>query len=234
MHEPEIDASDPIAPHSLSPRELKTLLAAEREGRPLLVLRDGESELRLHTLEQEGGQVTIGRRSAAAVSLPWDREVSGLHAELECSAGEWLIVDDGLSMNGTFVNGERVAGRQRLRDGDRVRVGRTTIAFVDVTSPATQPTAAASSESPGPHVNEAQRRVLVALCRPYVDGDRFAVPPSNQQIAEEVFLSVETVKMHLRALFAGFGLGELPRNEKRARLAAEALRLGLVSRRDLV
>jgi hypothetical protein len=43
--------------------------------------------------------------------------------------------------------------------------------------------------------------VLVALCRPYRDGDRFATPATNQQIGAEVFLGVDAVKTHLRVLF---------------------------------
>jgi hypothetical protein len=41
------------------------------------------------------------------------------------------------------------------------------------------------------------------------------------------------VKRHLRVLFQCFGLGELPQNHKRASLAEIALRLGIVSERDL-
>ena len=55
--------------------------------------------------------------------------MSRLHAELEQRAGEWTISDDGLSQNGTWVNGLRLAGRRRLNDGDLVRVGRTMFAF---------------------------------------------------------------------------------------------------------
>ena len=39
------------------------------------------------------------------------------------------MVDDGLSRNGTFVNGERVTRRRRLLDGDELRIGSTTIRF---------------------------------------------------------------------------------------------------------
>ena len=55
------------------------------------------------------------------------------------------------------------------------------------------------------HLSETQRRVLVALCRPFRDGSAFATPATNQEIAAEVFLGVDAVKTHLRALFAKFG-----------------------------
>jgi DNA-binding NarL/FixJ family response regulator len=74
--------------------------------------------------------------------------------------------------------------------------------------------------------------VLVALCRPYRHGG-FATPATNQDIAREVFLSVDAVKMHLRTLFARFELGSLPQNQKRATLAERALQRGVISFRDL-
>jgi len=57
-------------------------------------------------------------------------------------------------------------------------------------------------------ISEAQRRVLAALCRPYAR-TAFAVPASNQQIADELMLGVETVKTHLRARFEAFQVAEL-------------------------
>jgi pSer/pThr/pTyr-binding forkhead associated (FHA) protein len=45
------------------------------------------------------------------VVIEGDLLVSRLHAKLERIGGAWTIVDDGLSRNGTFVNGQRVIGR---------------------------------------------------------------------------------------------------------------------------
>ena len=102
------EGNDPLAQHSLSPRELKEVLAAERAGEPFLAFRDGDGRLVLLVLGREGSTGTIGRRTEVDLSIPWDSEVSGLHARLQCLGGEWTIVDDGLSTNGTFVNGQRV------------------------------------------------------------------------------------------------------------------------------
>jgi predicted ArsR family transcriptional regulator len=77
-------------------------------------------------------------------------------------------------------------------------------------------------------LTDAQRSVLVALCRPYQDARPYASPASNQQIAGELFLSLDAVKTHLRVLFHKFGIENLPQNQKRARLAEMALELGLV------
>jgi FHA domain/Bacterial regulatory proteins, luxR family len=225
--------SDPVAPHALSPRELKEVLAAERAGEPFLAFRDEQGRLGLFVLGREPRTSTVGRRSEMDLSIPWDGQVSGLHAELLCLGGEWTIADDGLSTNGTYVDGQRISGRQRLRDGDRIRVGGTILAYN-----AAQPSPAGATVTAGevaalPRLTDTQRKVLIALCRPYRDGASFATPASNQQIAGELFLSVDAVKMHLRNLFAKFDLGELPQNQKRARLAECALQLGLISQRDL-
>ncbi len=228
-----MDGADPLAPHSLSASELKALLAAEREGLPLLVYRDGDGELALRKLDPGGG-LMLGRGADLDLPLAWDPEVSGVHAEMQRAGGEWAILDDGLSRNGTFVNGRRVSGRQRLRDDDRIRLGQTVIVFKGgAGATAVEETVAAGGAAIPQELTDSQRRVLVALCRPFKDGASFTRPATNQEIAAEVFLSVEAVKMHLRALFAKFELAELPQNEKRVRLAECALQFGVIGQRDL-
>lgn len=144
-----------------------------------------------------------------------------------------MIVDDGLSTNGTFLNGQRVNGRQRLKDGDRIRIGRTVLAYNAASSASLQETVLPGAQPTRRQLTDTQRQVLIALCRPYRDGGSFASPATNQQIAAEVFLSVDAVKMHLRTLFTKFELGELPQNQKRASLAECALQFGVISQRDL-
>jgi DNA-binding NarL/FixJ family response regulator len=96
-----------------------------------------------------------------------------------------------------------------------------------------QTTIASAHPASLPKLTDTQRRVLIALCRPYQDAGSFATPASNREIAGELFLTVDAVKMHLRSLFARLELTGLPQNQKRARLAECALRLGLVTQRDL-
>jgi len=68
----------------------------------------------------------IGRSSEA---LPIsDTTVSRRHAELTPDEGEWYLRDLD-SANGTFINGRRIAGRQRLQPGDQVRCGSTLFVF---------------------------------------------------------------------------------------------------------
>jgi pSer/pThr/pTyr-binding forkhead associated (FHA) protein len=154
-----------------------------------------------------------------------------VHATLEHVGDEWTFVDDGRSHNGSFVDGDRVHGRRRLRDGDTIALGRTMLVFRSPSGRESLQTAT-SQHIAAPVVSDAQRRVLVALCRPYADNS-FAVPASNRQIAEELVLGVETIKTHMRALFDAFSLGDLPQHQKRAALAQKALHSGLIGPQDL-
>jgi pSer/pThr/pTyr-binding forkhead associated (FHA) protein len=216
-----------------SVNELKERIDAERSGQPFLLYRDESNQQRLLPLEPDQTQVSVGRRDSSDVVLDWDEQVSRLHAQFERVEQDWTVVDDGLSRNGTFVNGERLTGRRRLSDGDAIRFGETTVTFRSPAVDDSQGTAVASQVPTSVDLSTTQRRVLVGLCRPYRAGTAFASPATNQQIAEELFLSVDAVKTHLRVLFAKFGVEQLPQNQKRIRLAERAFYSGAISERDL-
>ncbi len=211
--------------------DLKERLEAERTGKSHLIYRDQDERQRILFLDDAGTRLSVGRSDESELALPWDSEVSLLHAELEHVGAAWLVVDDGLSSNGTFVNGERVVGRRRLRSGDAVRVGRTTLDFKAAEQVRAQLTSLPTT--PQPTITEAQRRVLVALCRPFRDGGPHATPATNKQIADELVLSVVAVKTHLRTLFEKFEVGDLPQNKKRAAVVERAFRSGTISLKDL-
>jgi pSer/pThr/pTyr-binding forkhead associated (FHA) protein len=226
-----VSEQSPLTAHSATPAELQERLSAERAGAPFLVLRDGDGRQRLRQLE--GERLSVGRGDGNDVPLPWDTEVSRLHAELECIAGEWTIVDDGLSRNGTFVNGIRISGRARLRDGDTIRIGRTALGYRRPDDEETREHTVVAGEPVAlADLPPTQRQVLVALARPYKHGE-FATPATNQDIAGELHLSVDAVKAHLRSLFQRFGIESLPQNQKRSRLVAEAFQRGMLTQRDL-
>ena len=213
--------------------ELKAQIEAERQGLPFLVYRDGEEQQRIFPLSGELDRVTVGRGSSTDICIDWDTEVSRLHAELGRIGGDWTVSDDGLSRNGTHVNGERLVGKRRLRDHDTVRFGRTVVTFRQPLRADASETKAASSLFDRASLSDAQHRVLVALCRPFKDKAGYVMPATNQQIAAELFLSVDAVKTHLRTLFAKFGIEDLPQNQKRVRLVEMAFKTGIVSARDL-
>jgi len=223
----------PLHAHVATPGELRERLAAERRGEPFLVYRDVDDRQHLVTLDPATPVLTIGRRATNQIALTWDDQVSRVHATIERVGDDWAIADDGLSRNGTWVNGERVTQRRRLHDGDVVVVGGTAIAMVCPSDASlSSPTVTALGGAAAPTLTPAQRRVLVALCRPFKDAP-YATPATNQQIAEELSVSVDAVKSTLRALFEAFAIDDLPQNQKRATLAMRALRTGAVTQRDL-
>ena len=221
----------PGALHRVSPVELKARIEAERRGRPFLVFVDAEGAQRLLELPTERDRLTLGRDDACDVAVPWDREASRVHALLERLHDEWSVVDDGGSRNGSFVNGERLRGRRRLRDGDLLRVGRTLIAYRAPAGGESVQTLPAD-EKAAPQLTPAQHRVLVEVCRPFA-ASSYAAPASTREIAAALFVSGDTVKTHLRALFEAFGVEATAQGQRRAELARRALELGAVTRAEL-
>jgi hypothetical protein len=219
--------------HGVSVSDLKARIEAERTGHPFLLYLDGEGKQQLFALGSGMTQASVGRRESSDLAFGWDDQVSRIHAQFERVEQDWTVIDDGLSRNGTFVNGERLSGRRRLTDGDSVRFGSTTVTFRSPEVDQQSGTAVASQSPTAVDLSTTQRRVLVGLCRPYKDGGSFASPATNQQIADELFLSVDAVKTHLRVLFAKFGIEQLPQNQKRIRLVERAFYSGAISERDL-
>jgi pSer/pThr/pTyr-binding forkhead associated (FHA) protein len=228
--------TDPTPLHQATPVELKARLAAEREGQPFLLYTDDAGRQQIVVLDAERqGRVIVGRGSEVEVNLEWDTDVSRLHAEIEHLGGRWTVADDGLSRNGTYLNGERLRGRRRLAERDRLRFGATNVAFRAPVAarPTTTQGTSIGVDAPPPAITAAQKRVLLALARPVLAEGSYATPATNRQIAEELFLSIDAVKTHLRALTVRFGIADLPQNRKRARLVELALQNGAISERDL-
>jgi len=215
-----------------TPAELKEQIEAERRGLPLLVHRDADDAQRIVALEDDRGELWIGRSPSADISLPGDEQVSKLHARIEHVGSEATLVDDGLSRNGSFVNEERISGRRMLNDGDVIRVGRTRIRF-RAPGGRGDSTVVAADLATGAGVSPAQRRVLVALCRPFKGNRAFATPATNAEIAAELHLGIDAVKTHLRALFEKFDLADAPQSRKRVDLVQRAMQTGVIGERDL-
>lgn len=209
---------------AVTPRELAQRLAAERRGEAFLLYLDGEGRQRI--FELAGARAAIGRRPSSDVALTWDGEVSRLHAMLEHVGDEWTVADEGLSRNGSYLNGRRLHGRRRLADGDAITIGHTLLIF-RAAVPAGVRTTAVTKEGSPPQLSDAQLRVLTAMCDQSAGGG-IPIVRSNREIADMLFLSVETVKSHLRAMFEEFGIGDLPQNRKRAELARRAIAMGVV------
>ena len=118
----------PSDEQALTPAEADEEREARRRGDPYLAFRDARGHRRLVFLVA-GTRMTIGRSLYSDLTLNWDPEVSTVHAELENLADDWFLVDDGMSRNGSFVNGQRLQGRRRLLTGDKLRFGSTRVEF---------------------------------------------------------------------------------------------------------
>jgi CRP-like cAMP-binding protein len=87
----------------------------------------------------EEGDTTVGRVDPVTglrpdvdlTALDTQRSVSRRHAKIVRLGSEFEVVEDIGTMNGTFVNGRRIATGNpiRLRDGDKVRFGLVDLTF---------------------------------------------------------------------------------------------------------
>jgi pSer/pThr/pTyr-binding forkhead associated (FHA) protein len=230
----------PLRSHGASPPELEARLEAERQGRPFLVYRDGGGNQQIRALESGDSPFTVerrpfsvGRQPSSDVYLGWDEQVSRLHAQIESVGEDWTLVDDGISRNGSFVNGERVAGRRRLHDGDTLRFGETLIAYRDPRDSGPSSTVVGGTTLTAADLSETQLRVLAALWRPAQSSPTPTALATAGEIAEELRMSVEEVEDHLRALFAKFGAEDLPQDEKRLASPSGQSRAGSSPRRGI-
>jgi FHA domain-containing protein/zinc ribbon family protein len=130
----------PAAESSADERDALIAIARERlQGRgEYLAWRDGD-EVRVTELEREWTR--IGRSLAADVRFD-DPTVSRRHALIVRQHDGVRVLDD-RSLNGVFVNGERVEWRV-LRDGDEIVVGRYRLHFLEEP----RPVAAGPAEAP--------------------------------------------------------------------------------------
>ncbi|MBI4230559.1 MAG: FHA domain-containing protein [Planctomycetes bacterium] len=71
--------------------------------------------------------VIVGRDTTADIAID-NPVVSRHHCRLRSNAGEVTLEDLG-SANGTYVNGVSVTGPTKLRDGDRIEIGKFVIAI---------------------------------------------------------------------------------------------------------
>lgn len=219
---------NPFDTQPLTAEESDARLHAQETGRSFLVMRGPGGDQRITILPEPRHTITIGRREDNDIALPWDPNVSRVHAELHPVGPEWALQDDGLSRNGSYVNARRVSGRHRLHNLDIIKVGMTALLF-RAPLDRVPGTAAGAPPAQPPELTPIQTQVLKALCGPFLADQPAPIPATNKEIAEQVHLSVEAVKGCLRLLSTKFGVGNLPQNEKRARLAAEAIKRGAVT-----
>jgi EmrB/QacA subfamily drug resistance transporter len=92
--------------------------------RPPLLIMTGAGKSAEFPLK---GIVTVGRLPSNTIVLD-DPEASRNHTQVMLQGGQ-AVVRDLNSANGTTLNGQRIVGDQRIRDGDRITIGNTTLTF---------------------------------------------------------------------------------------------------------
>src|SRR5574342_1317081 len=95
-----------------------------------LIMRSGPTPGAAFTLE--GDQITVGRDSTNEIVIN-DAEVSRRHARLTFQGGKYVLEDLG-STNGTFVNGQRLAGPRVLKAGEVVSFGEQIVLMFEALS----------------------------------------------------------------------------------------------------
>lgn len=133
-HEPSLlpgtgtQALHPVSQGGAALTEFKSAVTWDAIQSAFLVWKDASGAQVIAGLG-ELERATVGRRPGNTIVVDGDDEISRVHFELELMGSGWTAADDGLSRNGTYVNGVRVTHRQRLRDRDVLRIGRTTIEY---------------------------------------------------------------------------------------------------------
>jgi pSer/pThr/pTyr-binding forkhead associated (FHA) protein len=85
-----------------------------------LVVQTGDETRVFH------GDFTAGRQGTLPLN---DEHASSHHALFQFAHGLWYV-EDLSSTNGTWLNGRRIYAAQRLKKGDKVRIGRTVVTVV--------------------------------------------------------------------------------------------------------
>lgn len=92
------------------------------EGPPAqsLILQAGDQTRIFHN------DFTVGRQGSLALG---DERASNHHALFQFAHSLWYVEDLG-STNGTWLNGRRIYQSQRLKKGDKLKIGRTILLVV--------------------------------------------------------------------------------------------------------
>ncbi len=96
-------------------------------ARLILATHEGQQAIELRPIN------SLGRHPNNSIQL-LDKIVSKEHCILEQRDGQFILRDLG-SLNGTYINGERVRGEQPLKHGDEIALGSTRARYDDGSGP---------------------------------------------------------------------------------------------------
>ncbi len=123
---PAIDADSPPAPPSGAQEGPTVTLDELAPGMGMLLVQRGPGAGSRFVLEDD--VVAIGRHPDSEIFLD-DVTVSRRHAQVVHTGDEYHVCDVG-SLNGTYLNRERIDNDTELNSGDELQVGRFKLLFV--------------------------------------------------------------------------------------------------------
>jgi pSer/pThr/pTyr-binding forkhead associated (FHA) protein len=123
-----LSAIDPLQESPGGNDEIAIPVGELSKDRPVLIVRSGPQAGTRFTLESD--VTRLGRHPDSEISLD-DITVSRRHAEVQRTAEGYMVADSG-SLNGTYVNQERVE-RAALQHGDEVQIGKFRLVFFERT-----------------------------------------------------------------------------------------------------
>jgi FHA domain len=150
------------------------------------------------------GILEVGRSSDCWLTLE-DEISSRVHARFHVDA-EGCEIEDLGSRNGTFVNGDRIVGRRRVFDGDRIRIGRELMTML---------------ESDTADVSDTAARLRQTLA----PGEQAGMPELMGQLIDKALKvgKPRDAERYASALVAQLGPIKLPVDHPSARTAVDCL-----------
>lgn len=139
------------------------------------------------TFPLEGDQLIIGRDSPNSVAIN-DAEISRKHSRLTFQGGKYVLEDLG-STNGTFVNGQRLAGPVVLKPGDVISLGEQIVLMYD-----------AINQDPGATVAVSRKAVRMEAPRTQSAAPAYSPPPASNIPA------APAKKRNMLPIFIGVGI----------------------------
>lgn len=153
--------------------------------------------------------IVVGRGPEGVAVRLGERDVSRRHARFGRASGGVFVEDLG-SRNGTRVNGERITGRRRLRDGDLVQIGDYDLAVLAEAAATAGPGAPPPLPAPARDPNAVTMRLPLP---PEVEaGAELGVPPARPPTPRRRTLAVAIVAGLVAlavGVAAGFAVGTL-------------------------
>ena len=125
-----------------------TVSPQSREGQMSVQLSLVSGPTRIGSVHVRKRETLVGRQKGCDIRIPSD-DISRRHCLLMFDRGT-LTIEDLNSANGTFVNGDRITGRRRVKPGDEIKIGPLTFRIDDPQPQTPVPTHKDSSQPRSP------------------------------------------------------------------------------------